>query len=123
MQKQWLFEKCPWAPAPCLTNVWHISNFPVLAARSKGGMLPFCVLAANIAPRPSLDRSMSTNSMYFSSCLNFTPWKASVWSGNHPGGVIVSFLDGSTRFIADGVNAAVYSAWGSRNGGEATTNE
>jgi prepilin-type N-terminal cleavage/methylation domain-containing protein/prepilin-type processing-associated H-X9-DG protein len=42
---------------------------------------------------------------------------------NHPGGVNVSFVDGSTRFIADGVNAAVYTAFGSRNGGEATGNE
>ena len=41
----------------------------------------------------------------------------------HGGGVNVSFVDGSTRFVTDGVDVAVYNAWGSRNGGEVNTND
>ena len=42
---------------------------------------------------------------------------------NHVSGVTVSFLDGSSRFVADAVDVTVYNAWGSRNGGEVAAND
>jgi prepilin-type N-terminal cleavage/methylation domain-containing protein/prepilin-type processing-associated H-X9-DG protein len=39
-------------------------------------------------------------------------------SSYHPGGVTVTFADGSTRFISDDIDFAVWQATGSREGGE-----
>lgn len=36
----------------------------------------------------------------------------------HAGGALVSFCDGSVRFVAENIDASVYRALGSRNGGE-----
>jgi prepilin-type N-terminal cleavage/methylation domain-containing protein/prepilin-type processing-associated H-X9-DG protein len=47
-------------------------------------------------------------------------WKLAAPAGSlHPGGVNVMFCDGSVRFVADSVDAAVWLAAGTRNGGEA----
>jgi prepilin-type processing-associated H-X9-DG protein len=37
----------------------------------------------------------------------------------HPGGVNLTFCDGSVRFINDSVDGVVFDAAGSRDGGEA----
>lgn len=36
----------------------------------------------------------------------------------HPGGVVVSFGDGSVRFVSDNISLATWQGWGSRGGGE-----
>jgi prepilin-type N-terminal cleavage/methylation domain-containing protein len=41
----------------------------------------------------------------------------------HPGGVVMGMVDGSLRFVSNNVSATTYKAWGSRNGGEAVSNE
>jgi prepilin-type N-terminal cleavage/methylation domain-containing protein/prepilin-type processing-associated H-X9-DG protein len=43
---------------------------------------------------------------------------ATTASSNHNGGVNVAFADGSTHFVADGVDPLVWRAAGSRDGGE-----
>ena len=40
----------------------------------------------------------------------------------HVGGVNVTFADGSTKFVSDGITPSVYKAIGSRNGGEPAGN-
>lgn len=44
--------------------------------------------------------------------------KEMAFGSYHPGGVQLSFVDGSVQFIADSVNPQVYRALGSRNGNE-----
>jgi prepilin-type N-terminal cleavage/methylation domain-containing protein/prepilin-type processing-associated H-X9-DG protein len=44
-------------------------------------------------------------------------------SSRHPGGVNVTFGDGSTRFISEMINLAAWRALGSRNGGEAPSED
>ena len=41
----------------------------------------------------------------------------------HPGGVNVSLVDGSTRFMSNNISSTVFLAYGSRNGGEAVSGE
>jgi prepilin-type processing-associated H-X9-DG protein len=38
--------------------------------------------------------------------------------GNHAGGVMVGFADGSVRFVRDGIAPAAWRATGSRAGGK-----
>ncbi len=40
------------------------------------------------------------------------------WWGYHPGGVNFLFVDGSVRFVANGIDAEVFAALGSRNLGD-----
>ncbi len=64
----------------------------------------------------------------FNWCANHPVPKAPcVWSGSnmflsarsyHPGGVNMAMVDGSVRFVVDGVDALAYKAAGSRNGQE-----
>jgi prepilin-type N-terminal cleavage/methylation domain-containing protein/prepilin-type processing-associated H-X9-DG protein len=44
-------------------------------------------------------------------------------NSNHPGGVNVTFCDGSVRFIKDQVNLPTWRALGTRNGGEVTSSD
>jgi prepilin-type processing-associated H-X9-DG protein len=46
------------------------------------------------------------------------PWKAASF---HPGGVNVSFADGSVHFVTDAVSKPVFQAMASRAGGEVWT--
>jgi prepilin-type N-terminal cleavage/methylation domain-containing protein len=39
-------------------------------------------------------------------------------SSRHPGGVYLTFVDGSSRFATDQIDVRVWQAWGSRNGDE-----
>jgi prepilin-type N-terminal cleavage/methylation domain-containing protein len=41
----------------------------------------------------------------------------------HPGGVCISMVDGSTRFISSNISGTVFLAMGSRNGGEPASSE
>jgi hypothetical protein len=43
-------------------------------------------------------------------------------SSNHPGGVLVAMVDGSTRFVNETIDVQVWWALGTIAGGEATTN-
>jgi prepilin-type N-terminal cleavage/methylation domain-containing protein/prepilin-type processing-associated H-X9-DG protein len=43
--------------------------------------------------------------------------------GYHSGGVVVSFGDGSVKFVRDTIALGTWQAWGSRGGGEVVANE
>ncbi len=58
---------------------------------------------------------------------NHEPELWSTWGyyaarSNHPGGVTVSYLDGSTRFVNDEIDILTWQAMGSQNGGEVASN-
>ncbi len=54
-----------------------------------------------------------------SDCTNATQQKGRMAArGNHTGGLMAAFCDGSVRFVPETVSPAVWSAWGTRAGGE-----
>ena len=55
-------------------------------------------------------------------CTNATQQKGRLAArGNHPGGLTVAFCDGSVRFVPESISPTVWSAWGTRAGGEVAT--
>ena len=44
-------------------------------------------------------------------------------NSNHPGGVNVTFTDGSVRFIKDSISLVTWQALGTRNGGEVISSD
>jgi prepilin-type N-terminal cleavage/methylation domain-containing protein/prepilin-type processing-associated H-X9-DG protein len=64
------------------------------------------------------DRSMWCNPIPRAPCALGNTDRVQSQRSYHPGGVNSVFGDGSVRFLADGVNLAVYQALGTRAGGE-----
>jgi prepilin-type processing-associated H-X9-DG protein len=60
-----------------------------------------------------IDRSIDGNTQGYAGVGDACPP-----SSNHPGGVNVTFADGSVRFVKDTINVTTWWAIGTRNGGE-----
>ena len=57
-------------------------------------------------------------------CTNATQQRGRLAGrGNHPGGLTAAFCDGSVRFVPESIAPAVWSAWGTRAGGEVAVSE
>ncbi|WP_165233600.1 DUF1559 domain-containing protein [Aquisphaera insulae] len=100
----------------CEASIASPSNFSNKGYRWQVGAPGFTMTNIILTPNPSCTFSTCRWDCNDSCGVDFG--QIHTVNSNHPGGVNVGFVDGSVRFVRDGIHQAVWMAMGSRNGGE-----
>lgn len=116
---------------PCMTGSGPGStNLTTVATWARSNCLPTSHLSSNggnwLAPLPTqtIFNTVATPNWQYPTCQYSSSGYASDRDGvyparsRHPGGVNTTYVDGSVSFISDDVDASLYQALGTREGGE-----